>query len=199
MGAGHLGEVIEAASASFVAETPPARLHEPPPFGSLVRVAGASPGQRVYGVVSGATTGSSDPGRRPTAYGLEPEALRAQQPQIFELLRTTFTAAVVGYGEGADCYLVLPPAPPAVHAFVHECTAEEIIRLTDKEGFARVLLAGASPVADELVAACLRLAYLARGKDYPFLVRGGRELAAALSDDHRRLAGILDRITPYLK
>lgn len=191
-----VGEVVEAATTSFVAEVPKERLHEPPAFGSLVQVIAGDLG--IYGLVAAAQTGSTEPGRRATAFGLPLEELRRQQPQIFELLRTTFTALVLGYREAGRCHLVLPPAPPPVHSFVAACQPAEAVELAEHPAFIRSLLSASGSLGgDELVAACLRGIYACSG-EYAFLVRAGRELALELHDDHRRLAGILGRISPYV-
>jgi hypothetical protein len=204
-------------------------LPEPPPFGSFVRIdarsgqetaaaptgdeydpfvepqsttAALSPGDPItlYGVVIGAETGSREPGRLLTAFGLAEEALHESQPQIFELLRTHFSAALIGHS-GPDGLIrpYLPPRPPRPHSQVWAATTDETRQLTQRLDFLRPLLAGAGGAfypADELVAALLRNAYNeAYARDSAFLLRAGRELATLLPLEYDRLRAILSRIT----
>ena len=65
-----------------------------PQFGSLVI---AQNGNRpLFGLVYQIQTGSMDPTRYPFAYQKTHEELRAEQPQIFEFLKTSFSCLCVG-------------------------------------------------------------------------------------------------------
>lgn len=189
-----VGEVIEASTTEFVAES--YRLHEAPPFGSFVR---ASDGAvHIYGLVCHIRTGSLDPGRRPMARGeneTDEEDIYLHHPELPELLRTEFTAVVVGFREGEEVHQYLPPRPPRLHGFVYACTSEEARAFTQSLDFLPILLA-ASPrgPVDELIGAAFRQANLARGGDREFLVAAGKELARLLAHDPNRLSAILRRI-----
>ena len=89
-----IGEVIEAATGGFAAQC--YELHNPPPFGALVRV---SEGDiDIYAAVADATTTSIEPGRRPVARGGEEEGdVFSANPQLEKLLRTEIRAVVVGH------------------------------------------------------------------------------------------------------
>ncbi len=193
-GAGELGEVIGSSNTEFIAQSH--LLYESPPFGAFVRVGGRD--ETVYGVVFAAYTHSLEPNRLAVAYHRSELELRAEQPQIFELLKTKFEAVIVGY-KGKDTVLArLPPKPPRIHAFVYELTPAEVKRVTANYGFLRLLLAGArapnrAPL-DELVAAALRHAVAAHGGDRAFLVGAGKELARLLKDDYETLSSILRRV-----
>ena len=50
-----------------------------------------APGRTVCGIVHQVQTGSMDPVRYPFAYQKTEAELRAEQPQIFEFLKTTFS------------------------------------------------------------------------------------------------------------
>ncbi|MDO8671348.1 MAG: hypothetical protein Q7O66_07940 [Dehalococcoidia bacterium] len=194
--ANRVGEVIESGTTEFIAQC--YELHEAPPFGSLVRVGDGS--LAVYGLVYNVTTASLDPGRRPIARGKDEEdeaAVFRNNPQLAKLFRTDFTCLVAGYGIAGQVHHFLPPAPPRVHAFVYECTVEEVAAFTMSLDFLSSLLSsGFSGPGDELAAAFLRLAGKARIDDNGFLVRAGKELAVLLSGDLRRLNAILRRMRP---
>jgi hypothetical protein len=156
----------------------------------------------LYGVVFHAEIGALEAGRPLTAFGLDEESLRREQPQIFELLATRFSAVLVAYAanaDGADLRPHLPPRPPRPHARVFAATDGETRRLTERLDYLRPLLLGssgsaASYPADELVAALLRNAWRAHGGDEGFLLRAGRELAALLPTEYDRLRSIVNRV-----
>ncbi len=166
---------------------PPARAAPPPP----------APDGTLYAVVCLATTGPGEPGRRAAAYGLDEESLRAQQPQIFELLCTEFVARPVACVEAGRYRLALPPRPPRLHAPVAACAAPEAFAIADAPDFLRAVLA--FPVetnADEIIAACLRHAFRERREDFSFLVRAGKRLALLLRDEPERLSALLRKLEP---
>lgn len=192
-----VGEVVDAGTTSFTAQA--YTLHEAPPFGGFVR---ASNGEHdVIAVVADAHTGSVDPGRRPIARGrdeADEEDIYRRNPELRELLRTEFQAIVVGFRESRSGYRRwLPGRPPRLHAFVHECSAAEIVAFTERLDFLPTLLGeGSRGPVDELVAACLREAAAARGDDraYDFLVAAGKQLAVLLAGEPNRLGAILRRL-----
>lgn len=155
------------------------------------------PDGTLYAVVFSAGTGSAEPGRRPTAYGLEEEQLRRQQPQIFDLLATEFSALHVGYARDAAFRAGIPPRPSRLHAAVSDCSPEEVCAVTASPEFLRALITAPGDVpVDEMIVACLRHAVACRGDDYPYLVRAGKQLAALLRDDPDRLTALLWRLEP---
>jgi hypothetical protein len=151
----------------------------------------------LYALVYFALTGSIEPGRRAAAYGLEEDELHRQQPQIVALLATEFSALHVGYSQEGRVRPHLPPRPPRLHARVWECTPAEVCALTENSDFLRPLLVPTGEVSpDELIAACLRNAYLARDRDTAYLIRMGKQLAMLLRDDPERLTALLRKLEP---
>jgi hypothetical protein len=187
-----IGEVIEASTGEFMAQC--YELHQPPPFGSLVK---AREGEvEIYGVVSQAQTTSIEPGRRPIARGreeAEEEDVFRSSPQLARLLRTDFTALVVGHEEGQKLHHYLPPRPAKIHSFVYLCDAEEVEKFSQSLDFLSILV-GVVVQADELIAASLRHAAAAHRDPGDFLTRAGRELAVLLGGETNRLNTILRRI-----
>jgi hypothetical protein len=193
--AARLGEIVEASTTSFTAQC--YVLHEAPAFGSFVR---AGDGETdVIAVVAEAWTGSIDPSRRPVARGRdEPteDDVYRNNPELPEILRTEFTAQVLGYRVRSGEYEQrLPRRPGRLHAFVYAAAEYEVRAFTDRLDFLQALVsAGSKSPADELVAACLREAAAARGGDHAYLVRAGKELAVLLGGDVNRLSAVLKRI-----
>jgi len=199
-----IGEVIQASTGEFTAQC--YELHLPPPFGSLVKTREGE--VEIYGVVSGAATTSIEPGRRPIARGRDEddeEDIYRTSPQLARLLRTDFTALVVGHKEGGGSgggeksnkgerlHHYLPPRPARIHGFVYLCDPEEAAQFSQSLDFLSILV-GAGVQADELIAASLRHAASAHKDPGDFLTRAGKELAVLLGGDTNRLNTILRRI-----
>jgi hypothetical protein len=189
----NIGEVISADSQRFEAEC--RHLYGAPALGSFVRVEGAE--RSVFGVVAHVATAAVDPGRRTQALHLSPGQLAERMPQLELVLRTCFTALVVGYGDGNDVRSYLPPHPPEIHRFVHACKPAEIEALTREPDFLRVLaVAPEIPVEDVLAAAMLQAAAV-RGGGAPaeaFLVECGRALVGLFRREPDRFQSVMRRI-----
>ena len=157
----------------------------------------ATPVGTLFAVVTHAETGAIEASRRAAAYGLDEDDLRNEQPQIFDLLCTVFSAVPIGHANAERLAIGLPPRPPRIHAFVEPCRDEEICALTESPDYLRLLLAAPAAYApDELIAACLRRACECRQNDFEYLVRSGKHLAALLRDTPDRLTALLDRLEP---
>ena len=155
------------------------------------------PDDTLFALVCAASTGGADLGRRPSAYGLEEDTLAREQPQIFDLLSTEFVALPFGYVQHGRIRPGLPPRPPRLHAFVDVCDCAEARALSEAPDFVRQMLHASGDVhPDELIAACLTHVYECRDRDFPFLVRAGKQLAALLRDDPDRLAALLRKLEP---
>jgi len=187
-----IGEVVQSSTSGFTAQC--YELHQPPPFGSLVRV--KVDDVVIYAVVSGATTASIEAGRRPVARGRGEEAeegVFSANPQLDKLLRTDFDGLVVGHRDGDRLNHYLPPQPAKIHSFVYACESDEVAAFNKSLDYLSILIY-AEHQADELIAASLRHAATTRGDSREFLVRAGKELASLLADDTTRLNSILRRI-----
>ena len=189
-----VGEIIEASTAGFTAQC--YELYELPPLGSLVKTREGE--LDIYGIVCHATTGSLEPGRRPIARGKDEnseEAVYQSSPQLAKLLRSEFSALVVGHkaGEGINQYL--PPGPARIHGFVYQCSADEIKEFGRSLAFLNMLVGAHLPVAvDEIVPAALRLMSQSQEDPHAFLVAAGKELAVMLGGQFNQLRAILERL-----
>ena len=189
-----VGEVIEAGTAEFVAQC--YELYQSPPLGSLVKTADLP--VELYGIVYNANTSSIDPGRRPIARGKDEtseEAIYRSSPQLQKLLRTEFSAVVVGYKEGEKLHYFLPPKPARIHSFVYECSADEVREFSQSFAFLNILLNSRLQIPiEELVGASLRQMKQVQSDPQAFLVTAGKELAVLLSNDFIQLNSILRRL-----
>jgi hypothetical protein len=196
-----VGEIISSNTVSFIAQcirndNENLTLPQAPYFGSFVRAEGEEIGFDILAVVYEISSGSIDSVHRPTAMNLSRVELRNQQPQIFDLLKTDFSAIVIGYLQNDKIYQFIPPHPPQIHDFVYSCNSREVQQITQKMEFLRTLLNFGTGLSEELVAASIRFAYLSRGRDRDFLIEVGRELSNLLKDNFDKLSAILRRIKP---
>ena len=189
---GKIGEVIRSSTGVFAAEC--YELHCPPAFGSLIRV--REGGIDIYAVVSDAGTSSIEPGRRPVARGrgdVSEDDIYRSNPQLEKLMRTEFSAIVVGHGEGGGISHYMPPRPARLHSFVYSCESEEIARFNGSLSYLSMLV-DVPERSNELIAAVLRNAAAACPEPRGFLVRAGKELALMMAGDINRLNIILKRV-----
>jgi hypothetical protein len=192
--AGRIGEVVESSTTTLVAEA--RRLHGAPDFGAFVRI--ESNGQELVGVVHNARTQSTEPNRRPMAYGKTEAELRREQPQIFELLRTQFEVFVLGFLDGTGMVHLFPPQPARIHSFVFPCMPEQVRIVTEDPQFLRSILEAPGLPTDELLLATLRHALGERQEDSrEYLGMMGAELSRLLRDDYDRLSSLVRRITTW--
>ena len=196
-----IAEVVSATVTGIVAQTLPkdGAALEPsgkPRFGSFLRVPSGKDGVSIIAVVHDVLTGPIDGVHRTSAFGLTREQLQSEQPQIFALLRTDIHASIIGYVKGSQSFCHLPPHPPEVHDFVHHATAHDITLITEDFDFLRLLSSLSTLPTDELLAAAIREAYVAGGKDHKFLERAGQSLCQLFRADYDRLVSILKKIRP---
>jgi hypothetical protein len=186
-----IAEIIAASTAQFTAQC--YELYELPPLGSLVKTG------NIYGIVCHAQTAGLEPGRKPTARGRDEAseaAIYQANPQLTKLLRSEFTAAVVGYKDGEKIFQYLPPQPARIHGFVYLCQPDEAKEFSRSFGFLNILNNATLDIpTEELIAAALRQMSKAHENDRAFLVAAGKELANLLSSDFIRLKNILGRLT----
>jgi hypothetical protein len=163
-----------------------------------VKTADKDSGVELYGVVYNAETTSLETGRRPIARGRDEateEEIYRSSPQLMKLLKSEFSALVVGHKTGDELHHYLPPKPARIHAFVYACAPEEVQRFSQSLGFLNILLETRLPVpVDELVAACLRRMSRIHEDRHAFLVAAGKELATLLGGQYGQLKAILGRM-----
>jgi len=191
-----LGEIIDGTSTAFSAQC--YQLYEIPELGSLIKTNEGE--HELYAVVCQAHTEGLDPTRKPFARGKDSsseEEIFQSNPQLPKLLRSQFTAIVVGYKKQSHIYQHLPPRPARIHAFVYSCNQQELLEFCKSFEFLSLLMkVDTITPADELIAASIRQMSQAHEDKRTFLVTAGKELAALLGKDYARLKTILERIRP---
>ena len=149
------GEVIESNLNHFIAQC--WQWNKLPIFAHLVEVTSAD--LRLFGCVTQITTASSDPTRKPYAYQKTEEELLQEQPQIFEMLQSTFTVQIIAYQHINTTKILYftPPQPSKIHAFVQQATAPTIANIFATPHFLHTLFASQGNIAnlEELLLALL--------------------------------------------
>ena len=152
----------------------------------------------LYGIVYNATTTSLEPGRRPIARGRDEtteEEIYRSSPKLLKLLKSEFSALVIGHRQGDKLYHYLPPKPARIHSFVYLCPPEEVKEFSQSFDFLNMLINTHLPVpVDELTAATLRRMSQSHADPHAFLVAAGKELAVLLSGQFNQLKAILGRL-----
>jgi hypothetical protein len=188
------GEVIQASTTEFTAQC--YQLYQLPPLGSLVKTKDEE--LELYAIIYNATTSSLEPGRKPIARGKDEEneaAIYKASPQLEKLLKSEFSALVVGYKAEDKIHHYLPPRPARIHSFVYLCPPQEVMDFSQSLTFLNTLLNAGLPLPpEELVAACLRRMSRVQPDSHIFLVNAGKHLAGLLGGDYSQLKTILERI-----
>lgn len=147
-------EVIESSLTGFLAQS--WQWNHFPTFASLVSV--TSNKRTHLAVVHQVKTGSMDPIRYPFPYQKTEEELLAEQPQIFEFLKTTFSCLTIGYQEKGKIYYLIAPEPVKIHAFINPVTPDLAKQFFSSEKYLHVLFGNAKDIfnLDELLLALLK-------------------------------------------
>jgi hypothetical protein len=195
------GEVVAAQVAEFEAQCD--ELHAAPPLGALVTVT-AGTDFTIVGLVAGISTGGVESGMRPIPRGrdgCEDAEIFLAHPDLAHLLATSMRCLVVGFRQGAQIFQFLPASPAPIHYSVLAATPTEIAAFTHDFGYFPTLIAARDLPVEEVIAAHVRYAAVARDPAataaeplYEFSVRAGRALAQMLRGEHQRLTTVLQRI-----
>lgn len=194
-------EIIESNIRSFIAHA--WKWDSYPSFGSLVFVPHDS--ITILGCVTHIETGSLDPSRHPIAYQKTESELLAEQPQIFELLRTVFTVHILGYYQhparaksfGPVSYTTAP-RPCKIHSFVGVCSSIMHEFFFQQSDYLHLLFASSLPehiIDDLLLAIITNLAW--QKIDVTSIIRSiCEQFPLFVGNDYRRMKRFLKRVTP---
>lgn len=146
------GEVIQSSLQSILGQS--WQWNHMPAFGSLIAIQGSK--RTIFGLIYQLETGSMDSGRYPFPYQKTHEELLAEQPQIFEFLKTTFTCLPLGYQEKGQIYYLTPPEPALIHSFIASISAESTREFFAKNTYLHTLFTANLPNFDDLLLAILK-------------------------------------------
>jgi hypothetical protein len=190
-------EVIESNLSVFIAQC--WEWDDFPDFGSLVKVENNK--QVVLGCIIQIQTGSSDPSRQPFPYKKTEAELKAEQPQIFEFLKTTFDVQILGYAEKITnkkfkIHYSTPPTPCKIHSFVQKCSLEQCQKFFQNPDFLHLLFAFQKniPNINELILSILSNLSKQNRLDRQSLDRFCQVFLLLIGNDYQRLRILLRRI-----
>jgi hypothetical protein len=165
-----------------------------PSFGSFVRAEGLVPGSAIYGLIYDVSV-EDDPFVRQFISADPPEEVVRDQRENRQI-PIEVSVLAVGCGDGQGIRHCLPAQPPVTLDWLYQCNDEEIRDFTARFHYFRLVLEAREVPADELLAASLRVAAVARQEHEreSFLIEAGRELARLLAGDPVRLEGLLHRL-----
>jgi hypothetical protein len=167
-----------------------------PAFGTFVRAAGHAPGSAIYGLIYDVSV-EDDLFVRQFIGADAPEEVVLDQ-RANRQVPIEVSVLAVGSSDAGRLRHSLPPQPPVTLDWLYVCTDEDICAFTTRLDFCRLVLEAREVPADELLAASLGAAAMARpaAQRETFLVDAGRELARLLAADPVRLEWLLRRISP---
>ncbi len=189
-------EVIESNLDHFIAQC--WEWDQFPSFGSLLTITNDS--LTFIGCVTQIHTGSMDPMRYPFPYQKTEAELRAEQPQIFEFLKTTFTVQIIGHKNdelnASSFSYFLPPKPARIHSFVNYASMDTYANFFQKPLYLNVLFSFAQtiPNLDELLLAILNNLSQRQLLNKENLEAFCETFSLLTGNDYRRLKLFLSRI-----
>ena len=187
-----IGQVLRASTLGFVCGTRSQDITHPS-FGAFVRTHhGQQADIDVLGLIS-AISIDDDPLVRQLVLTNNMPGGTTRDQRENRLVPVEINVVNVGYIQLGHIHQSLPPRPPLSLDAVQLCDDETVIRFTERLDFLRLVLNTTDVPTEELLAAALRKAALARpaATRRNFMVAAGRHLAGLLSHDLPRLQHLL--------
>lgn len=186
-------EVIESSTTSWTAQSWQWNVFAQ--FGSLVTI--ATKDRTLFGIVHHVQTGSMDPTRYPFPYKKTQEELMAEQPQIFEFLKTSFLCMAVGYQENTSCVHLVLPEPPPIHSFVYKATRKQAEIFFANDQFLFPIFSSATPGLniDELLLATIKYQSQCKILTSERLKKYLEKYSLLTGNDYRRLKFFVERLS----
>lgn len=167
-----------------------------PEFGTLVAV--ETKKRTLFGIVHQIQTGSFDGNRAPFAYGKTEGELRAEQPQIFEFLQTTFSCLTLGFVQHEVLSYQLAPEPPKIHAFVSPLKEAEYRQFFSSDNYLPLIFSSSHLFnVDELLLALLQTMHSQKLLKKKVLASFIENFSLLTGSDYRRLKLFLKRAEKF--
>ena len=188
----YFAEIVQSSLQEWVAQT--WQWDNFPKFGSIVTIENKQ--RIVFGIVHQVQTGSLDPIHTPVAYKKTEAELKAEQPQIFEFLKTTFSCLTIGYQENSKIFYQLAPEPPKIHAFVGHIDKELTKKFFLSEQYLHLLFGYANRIGniDELLLAILKFKASIINLNSEKISNFVKTFSLLTGNDYRRLKLFLQRV-----
>ncbi len=148
---------------------------------------------RYFALVCAVETGSRDPGRVPFAYQKSFEELEKEQPQIFQLLQSSFELIPLGYQQKDVVFHILPSKPPLIHSFVRQANEEELKTFFKEFGFLDLIFSSEAKFADELLVCFVRFLSSIKLMNSVMLEGLFEKISSSSGADYRKFSLIAQR------
>jgi len=191
-----IGRVTRCSLRGFVGAL---RLPEPnvPIFGAFCTAEAQQGTSHVVGLIYDITIQDDEFARQiATTEGVSEEQIADQQQN--RQIPIEVSALAVGYRRGNRYQQALPPQPPLSLAPIYSLPSAEVVAFTQDLAFLPLVLSAGNLPVDELLAAALQQAALARpqAERRPFLLEAGRVCSRLMADDLGRLDTLLQGLRP---
>jgi len=189
-----IGRVLRSSTRHFAFGTrvPEADM---PVFGSFVKAAAQRGTAQVYGLIYDIAIGD-DPLVKQLAMAEKIDPVIIADHRENRRVPIEVSVLAVGYARDGHIYHALPLQPPMALDSVFQCTPDEIRAFTERLDYLRLIIEARDIPNDELMAASIRWAALARpdAARQDFFVHAGQELSRLLSRDVTRLEDIVRKM-----
>lgn len=185
----YFAEVVEANIFSWKAVC--WRWNDLPDYGSIVVI--EQDNCSYFGLVSSVETGSRDSFRVPFAYQKSFEELAKEQPQIFQLLQSSFLLVPLGYKTNKGVFHILPAKLPLIHSFVRRVDVGELKEFVQEFGFLDLVFNSDAKYIDELVVCLVRFFSESGILNQNILTKFFEKLSAFSGSDYRKFNLIAQR------
>lgn len=186
-----IGRVTRSSTRGFIGAL---KAPEPeiPIFGGFCKADAQRGASKVFGVIYNISIEDDDLTRQ-LAAAEQPTQEELADQQLVRQIPIEFEALSIGYQIGKTYYYSLPPQPPLALASIYPLEAAEIESFTRHLEFIPLIFSAPALPVDELLAASLHQAALARQKNERegFLLEAGRYCAKLLSQDLSRMDSFL--------
>ena len=193
-----IGHVLRASTAGFSAGARVQQIGEPA-FGTLVRAQPRRADREiVYGLLYDIHIDDDPLVRQLVLADAVSEETIADQ-RHHRIVPLEMSVLAIGYRDH-DGYIrhTLPPRPPLSLEPIYLCGDEEVVAITSRFDFFRLVLNAVQVPGEQLLAATLLVAARVRPPDeqYDYLIEAGRHAARLLGGDLNRLDYLLNLISP---
>lgn len=184
-------EIVQSSLQSWTAQS--WQWDQFPTYGSLTIIEQAQ--MHYIGLVYEVMTGSMDSSRYPFPFKKSEQELKAEQPQIFEFLRTTFSCLTLGYVHKGVIRYSAPPQPAKMHAFVYPISHELQQRFYSSDQYLHRLFGMGNLITnlDDLLLAQLHERQMSHGLSKESMQKFLHTYSLLTGNDYRRMKLFLER------
>lgn len=147
-----------------------------------------------FGLITKINNTSLDHIHKPSALGLNQKELAELQPQVYELLKKELEIYLFAHKDNGTLLTYPPQKPMMIHDFVKGITSQEGLELT--ENLSELInLIKKNQLKMDLLINLIEFGFKVRGNNYNYLVKAGKEISLACSDEIETLFPVLKRLS----